>query len=183
MRIHHIALAAALSLAPALAPANVLYKSVDERGVVTFSDQPPPTGTRVLEERTLGANGTSVSAPMAPGSNAIVPASPNESLLALDPMVAKANTALDEAERALALARRGTGSSLEVMKLRQTRLSPEDDRALEAQKRNVKLARQALFDLLKERRVAFVRAAAEDGAPRYGELRPLSSRPPQLASR
>ena len=149
----HLVLALGLALLPAAAGANVLYKSVDANGVVMFSDTPPPDGSRILEERPL------------PSSNAVPPVSveygapvpgviPAEQMLDFDAAIASANAKVDEAERALAQARRDLSLTDVGLRLRPTRLANEDDRRLDSYRNNVKVARRHLIELLRERQLA-----------------------------
>ncbi|HYC38556.1 MAG TPA: DUF4124 domain-containing protein [Usitatibacter sp.] len=183
MQIRVLTIIVALACGPAAAQGNVLYKSVDAKGVITFSDVPPPATSRILEERALPSIGKgSVQASLHPPPEH----PPGPTFFDGDAALAKANARLDEAERALAEARRHAGSPLEAMRMQHTRLTPDVDARLEREKANVKVARQALLELMRERLAASVRVAqarAEDGSPIYGELRPLGSRPAQLASR
>jgi len=149
----HLALALGLALLPAAAAANVLYKSVDANGVVMFSDTPPPEGSRILEERPLPSFNAAPSATFeyempTPG---VIPA---EQMLDFDAAIASANAKVDEAERALAQARRELSLTDVGLRLRPTRLASEDDRRLDSYRNNVKIARRHLIELLRERQLA-----------------------------
>jgi uncharacterized protein DUF4124 len=143
----------ALAAASPMAPAAVLYKSVDANGVVMFSDTPPPDGARVLEERPLPSGPSS---PGAPVEYAQVPGLiPAEQMLDYDAVISRANAQVDQAESALALARREVGAADSFgLRLRATRLASEDDARLETYRNNVKVARRQLMELLRERRLA-----------------------------
>lgn len=148
------ALIAALLLAPAAAGAGVLYKSVDANGVVMFSDMPPPAGSRLVEERPLPGAPSTPAAPATYGAPmpGVVPA---EQMLDSDAAIASANARVDEAERALARARRELSLTRDApLQLRPTRLASDDDRRLEFNRNNVKVARRHLMELLRERRLA-----------------------------
>lgn len=150
----HLALALGLALHPAAAAASVLYKSVDANGVIMFSDIPPPEGSRILEERPLpslnSAQATAVEHGM-PLAGAI----PAEQMLDFDAAIAGANAKVDQAERALAQARRELSAATDGgLRLRATRLASEDDQRLESYRNNVKIARRHLMELLRERRLA-----------------------------
>lgn len=143
----------ALTVAAPMAPAAVLYKSVDANGVVMFSDMPPSDGARVLEERPLPGGSPGTGAPaedvQAPG---LIPA---EQMLDYDAVIARANAQVDQAERALALARRAAGAANAAdLRLSPTRLARDDDARLETYRNNVKIARRQLMELLRERRLA-----------------------------
>ena len=152
-----IAVFAALSL-PSVA-ADVLYKSVDANGTVMFSDMPPPQGSRILEERAVGQSSSPYSSG-APGTNA--PASALEEAFAqldYDAALAKANAAVDMAERALAQARGGGASRLEGLRLNvSTQAATANADHIEFCKRDLKIARQGLIDLLRSRQLASGRA-------------------------
>lgn len=149
----HLALALGLALLSSAAGANVLYKSVDANGVVMFSDMPPPEGSRLLEERPLPSP-HSVPASVQYGMP-MPGAVPAEQMLDFDAAIASANAKVDEAERALAQARRELSPATEGgVRLRPTRLASGDDQRLESYRNNVKVARRHLMELLRERRVA-----------------------------
>ncbi|MEO7743679.1 MAG: DUF4124 domain-containing protein [Usitatibacter sp.] len=148
-RIAATALALA-ALAPALSHPGVLYKYVDANGTITFSDT-PPSGARILEERPLGATSGTLQVTSGPISNAFVDA---EQMLGFDPEVARANASVDLAERELAAARRELCPLYEGVRLRPTRLSLDDDARLEPYRKNLKIARQQLAEILRDRRFA-----------------------------
>lgn len=142
-----------LVLLPAAADANVLYKSVDANGVVMFSDTPPPDGSRILEERPLPSSNAvpAVSVEYGAPVPGVIPA---EQMLDFDAAIASANAKVDEAERALAQARRDLSLTDVGLRLRPTRLANEDDRRLDSYRNNVKIARRHLIELLRERQLA-----------------------------
>jgi hypothetical protein len=154
-----------LALAPSAA-ANMLYKSVDANGTVMFSDVPPPAGARILEERALPSSGPAASvagAPYALDPNA--PAAGLEQVYGLidsDAALARANARVDQAERGLAMARKGAASRFEGLRLASTRNGEADSERIEFYKRDLKVARRELIDLIKQRQ----RASLEPGAPR-----------------
>ena len=150
----HLALALGLALLPSAAAANVLYKSVDANGVVMFSDVPPPEGSRLLEERPLPAI-NSAPVPAMQYGMAMPGPIPAEQMLDFDAAIASANAKVDDAERALAEARRELSPTTDSgLRLRPTRLASEDDRRLESYRNNVTIARRHLMELLRERRLA-----------------------------
>jgi hypothetical protein len=138
---HLVAILAVLG--STLADAGVLYKSVDANGRVTFSDTPPPQGAKILEQREIRGNGAVVAS--APTTAFAV--SPD-----FEADVQRANALVDQAERALALARRELWSPRDGLRLVSTRRTAEDDRRLAIAKKEVLLARQALLDVLRERK-------------------------------
>jgi hypothetical protein len=150
-----LVLAILLGFLPGAAATGVLYKSVDANGVIMFSDVPPPEGARILEERPLPSSHSpspglpvELAAPV-PG---VMPA---EQMLDFDAAIASANAKVDEAERALAQARRELSpASDRGMRLRPTRLASEDDQRLEPYRNAVKIARRHLVELLRERQLA-----------------------------
>lgn len=157
MRSLRLALAFLAAVPFAAANATVLYKSVDENGVVMFSDMPPPAGARILEERhIISSSGTPSFASPEPAS--IEPLL-NEPMLNSDAILARATASVDEAERALAEARRARGPILgPVRPIAQSAREPSiDDHRIEEQKRAVKVARQRLMEVLRDRRIALAR--------------------------
>jgi hypothetical protein len=152
MKIRLAATALALAaLAPTIAQPGVLYKSVDANGTITFSDT-PPSGARILEERQMGSSpGMPQVMSSSPIGNAFLNA---EQMLGLDPEVAHANANVDLAERELAAARRELAPLFEGARLRPTRLSLDDDARLEPYRKNLKIARQQLAEILRDRRMA-----------------------------
>jgi hypothetical protein len=167
MRIRTITalLFAALALP---AGANVLYKSVDANGTVMFSDVPPPSGARVLETRVIAASTYAAQDAGAFAHGAAAGMQPADleqvySLMDSDRALAEANARVDQAERGLAMARNGAASRFEGLRLVSTaRDSVADSERIEFYKRDLKLARRALVDLIRERQ----RAAMQPGAPR-----------------
>ena len=141
------------ALAPSFAHPGMLYKSVDANGVVIFSDT-PPAGARILEERPTSAVSSLSGEPQVPGAPATNVLLNAEQMLLLDPEVVHANGKVDLAERALAAARRELCPLYEGVRLRPTRLTMDDDARLEPYRRNLKVARQQLAELLRDRRIA-----------------------------
>lgn len=137
---------AALVLAFAAGPvaAATLYKSVGPDGTILFSDTPPPQGARLLEHRTMPGDAPPSLTPM---EEAFV-------WIEADADLARANTELDLAEHALALACRPAGSPREGLRLGGSRMTPADRARIEFYRRNVAAARQALLERLRERHLA-----------------------------
>lgn len=140
-----LVIAALLAAAPA--GAGMLYKSVSADGRVMFSDMPPADGARIVSQREIGPGGTIASA----ASRTLEAL---ENLLDADGAVARANSDVDMAEHALALARRELWSVRDGLRLKGTSRSLADEARLDFYKRNVLAARQALLELLRERRLA-----------------------------
>src|SRR6478609_2747575 len=98
MDLRPVLLVIAATLASGPAGAGMLYKSVSADGRIMFSDVPPADGARIVSQREIGANGTIANA-ASRTMEAI------ENLLDADGAVARANSDVDMAEHALALAR------------------------------------------------------------------------------
>jgi hypothetical protein len=128
------------------AGAGVLYKSIAANGTVTFSDTPPAAGAKLVEQREVRSSGAVAE------SNA----GPTMGVLAVDSdgELARASAQLDQAEHALAIARRDLWSPRDGLQLAMVRRSASDDARLATCKRDVVLARQALMQVLKERQAA-----------------------------
>jgi hypothetical protein len=138
-------LIAALLLTGIFVPAHagMLYKSIGPNGTVIFSDMPPGGDARIVEQRVIGT--TSNGSPVTIGA-----ASPLQ-LIDSDEAVQRANAQVDQAEHELALARRGTWSAHEGLRLVSTRPTMSDIERVEFYKRNLRSARQYLAELLRER--------------------------------
>jgi uncharacterized protein DUF4124 len=145
-----ILIAALLGTACALpAAADVLYKSVDANGTVMFSDTPPPDGARILEQRALPSTSPAPStAPMGTGLEQAY------GLLDADAALARANTRVDLAEHALALARNDSAARTGASRLASVRPSRADEGRIEFYKRDLKIARNELIELLRSRQLA-----------------------------
>ena len=150
----------ALALLPCAAQANVLYKSVDANGVVMFSDMPPPAGARIIEQREISrpaepsaTNGAVHALPYAGSPEPVL----REPMLNSDAILASANAKLDEAERALAEARRVRGPINGAVRLASANASSVDDARIEEHKKNVRMARQRLMEVLRDRQQMLAR--------------------------
>ena len=148
-------LGAALALP---AGANVLYKSVDERGMVTFSDTPPPASSRLIEERPIGS-------PVLQGpgyaSEAFEPTSGLEAafqMLDYDKALREANERVDLAEHALAQARANHAPTPRPGLNAVGGMPAADADRIEFHKRDLRMARIALAELLRSRQLASGRA-------------------------
>jgi len=142
-----LALAASMVATPAGATSGMLYKAVSPNGTVIFSDTPPSGDVTLVEERALSAPSGGMPIRSTPNSAGGDPTQ----ILDGDEAVARANEAVDMAEHALALARRGTWSPADGLKLQQTRLAPADIQRVEYYKTNLKTARTYLAELVRER--------------------------------
>lgn len=135
-----------LALLPATAAGAVLYKSIAPNGTVTFSDVPPAGNARLVEQRAI-PDGRGADA----GMPRVVGGSP-EALLDADGAIARANSQVDLAEHALALARRELWSPREGLRLASRRMTRADEERVDFYKKNLRIARQQLMELLRERR-------------------------------
>src|ERR1700752_1756196 len=146
------ALLAALAVEPATAA--VLYKSVSPEGSVTFSDMPPQKAQAV--ERIVMPDSSS----RASSGNPVIVAGPTreEEMRGSDEAVQRANEQGDLAEHALAMARRPLWSEPNVRAISMQRMSRADYDRLEFYKKNVRIARQQLADVLREKHKADAKA-------------------------
>lgn len=151
--------------------AAVLYKSVDTNGTIVFSDLPPDK-TREVQKLQIPAG--SAGPPRALLAQAQAPTS-EERLREMDAAVRRASAQVDLAEHALAEARRSIWSEPAPGKLTTARMTRADIDRIEFYKKDVKIARLALCELLQEKRRSAVREemTASAGAPIYG---PVTSR-------
>ena len=166
--------ASAALVTPALAA--VLYKSVDERGVVTFSDVPPPPGADA--KRLVMPEGPSgIPGPTRLADAALPEALTEERIRAEDEAVQRASLQVDMAEHALALARRPLWQPVDLMKLDGARLSRADSDRIAYYQKNLRVAKQQLADLLRSKRRAEAHTmTAEAGMPVYGPSSPIYRR-------
>lgn len=147
MRSAAVLLLASLLAAFPGARATMLYKSVDDRGGVTYSDVPPADGSRVVERRVVGAP--------ADGRLRVVdsPWGPFD----VDAALQAASQRLDLAERAFALARRGFWSVRDGLRLETRKRTAEDEARVRTLERDWLAARRELLDLRRERALAGLR--------------------------
>jgi hypothetical protein len=172
---------AALALAALALPAGaaVLYKSVDAKGVVQFSDLPPPPG---MDAKAIVVPETSAAVPGASreagayrdGGIVASGPTPEEQLRMGDEAVQRASAKVDLAEHALAIARRPLWEVADPMKLTEPRMTRADRDRIAYYSKDLKVAKQELADVLRARRKAEaqVTMTAEAGAPIYGPLGP-----------
>lgn len=139
--------AAVLASAIALpAASGVLYKSIDANGTIIFSDVPPPSDARFVEQRRIPDSGSS-GAPSAVGM-------PVYEFPEYDAALARANEQVDLAEHAFAISRQGLWSLRDGLRMAGARMTQADEARVEFFKKDVKIARQQLMDLLRERQMA-----------------------------
>ena len=167
---------AALSLATP-AGAAVLYKSVDDKGVVMFSDMPPAAG---VEAKRLVVPESSAAVPGALRSADATPVAPTtrvEQTYLGDEAVQRASLQVDLAEHALAVARRPMWEIADPMKLAGPRMTRGDRDRIDFYRRNLKVAQQQLADVLRQKRkLETATMTAEAGMPIYGPSSPIYRR-------
>jgi|SRR5688572_17135756 hypothetical protein len=153
MKCRSLALALLATTLGGPAGASVLYKSVDANGNVTFSDMPPPEGSRLVEQRAIGT---------VPAPTESTPNTPNApaagleeafQMLDYDKALAHANQRVDLAERALAQARAGHATTPRPG-MNHASISIADHERVDFYMRDLRAARQALMDLLRSRQLA-----------------------------
>src|SRR5689334_11481576 len=143
MRRSPLIAAILLALVPA-AHAATLYKSIGPNGTLMFSDMPPSGDATLLEQREIGSARPQDSAAAAPTDLS--------QLIDADAVVARASAQVDLAEHALAEARRGTWSPRDGIGVAPTKTTPRDLERIDYFQKGVKIARQQLLDVLRERR-------------------------------
>ncbi len=160
--------AAALTLLAFAMPAGAatLYRSVDPKGVIQFSDVPPPPG---VEAKTLMVPESSAAVPGASREANIVAAAPlaEEKLRSDDEAVLRASMQVDLAEHALAVARRPLWDVADPKRLGGPHRTRADGDRLDYYRKNLKVAQQQLADVLRTRRKAEMTMTAAAGAPIY----------------
>lgn len=138
IRLAALALLASLTV-PAMA--SVLYKSVGPNGVIQFSDIPPDKD-HVVERVIILDSNSSSGAP----DGALGPSS-EEKMREMDTGIQRANTLVDLAEHALAVARRPVWTEPDL-RIAPARMSLADIGRVEFYKKSVLAARQALMEVL-----------------------------------
>ena len=167
-----------IAIAAVSMPASpaVLYKSVDEKGVIQFSDLPPTPG---MDAKRLVVPESSSAVPGALRVPDVVASGPTteERIRANDAAVQNASLQVDMAEHALAVARRPLWDVADPMKLTGPRMSGADHDRLAYYRKNLKVAQQQLSDVLRQRRkVETATMTAEAGMPIYGPSSPIYRR-------
>ena len=175
--IRAVLIAIAVCAAALPAGAAVLYKSVDAKGVVTFSDLPPDRG---VDAKTILVPESASAVPGASRERETIAATQtrDEHLYAGDQAVLSASMQVDMAEHALAVARRPVWEIADPMKLWGPRLTGPDRERIDHYRKNLRIAQQQLADVLRSRRKAEVQQTmtAEAGAPIYGATSPIYRR-------
>ena len=156
--------------------AAVLYKTVDEKGVVMFTDLPPAPGadaTRILVPEASSAAPGAIRSADATAPDTLT----EERIRAGDEAVQRASLQVDLAEHALAVARRPLWEPVDVMKLDGGRRSRGDNDRIAYYQKNLRVAQQQLSDLLRTKRRAEAHTmTAEAGTPIYGPSSPVYRR-------
>ena len=176
--IARAALAVALAAFAAPAGAAVLYKTVDAKGVVMFSDLPPALGTEA--KRIVVAETSNSAVPGGLRTAEVVAAAPTaeEKIRMDDAAVQRASAQVDLAEHALAVARRSLWDT-DPLKLDGPKLTRADRERLEHYRKDLKIAQQQLSDLLRQKRkyeVQQTMTADASGLPIYGPSSPIYRR-------
>ena len=176
--IARAALAVALAAFAAPAGAAVLYKTVDAKGVVMFSDLPPALGTEA--KRIVVAETSNSAVPGGLRTGEVVAAAPTaeEKIRMDDAAVQRASAQVDLAEHALAVARRSLWDT-DPLKLDGPKLTRADRERLEHYRKDLKIAQQQLSDVLRQKRkyeVQQTMTADASGLPIYGPSSPIYRR-------
>lgn len=164
------------------AQAAVLYKTVDDKGVVMFSDLPPDS--RGVEAKKIIVPETSAAVPgamrLAEAPSDVIATGPTreEQIRFADEAVQKASLQVDLAEHALAVARRPLWEVADPMKLQGPKMTRADHDRLDFYRKNLRIAQQQLADLLRTKRKSAAEATmtAEAGMPIYGPSSPIYRR-------
>jgi hypothetical protein len=158
------------------AGAAVLYKTVDEKGVVMFSDLPPAPGADA-KRIAVAAESSAVPGTLRSADATAPEILTEERIRADDEAVQRASLQVDMAEHALAVARRSLWEPADLMKLEGPRMSRADNDRVGYYRKNLKVAQQQLSDLLRTKRRAEARTmTAEAGMPIYGPSSPIYRR-------
>ena len=177
--IARIAVAAAIASLALPCGAAVLYKTVDEKGVVMVSDLPPAQGVDA-KRIAVPESSSAVPGALRPTDTVIAGApTAEERIRSGDEAVQRASTQVDLAEHALAVARRPLWEMADPMKLTDAKLTRADRERLDYYRKNLKVAQQQLADVLRQQRKAEVQrtmTASADGMPLYGPSSPIVRR-------
>jgi hypothetical protein len=156
--------------------ATVLYKTVDEKGVVTFTDVAPAPGADA--KRLLVPDAASAAPGALRPADATAPETlTEERIRAGDEAVQRASLLVDLAEHALAVARRPLWDPAQLLKLEGPRMSRTDQERVSYYRKNLKVAQSQLSELLRTKRRAEAHTmTAEAGLPIYGPSSPTYRR-------
>ena len=177
-----IARAAAFATLAALAmPAGaaVLYKTIDAKGVVMFSDLPPAPGAEA--KRIVVAETSNSAVPGGVRTAEIIAGAPTpeEKIRMGDEAVQRASAQVDMAEHALAVARRPLWDAADPLKLDGPKLTRADRERLDHYRKDLKIAQQQLSDVLRQKRkyeAQQTMTADASGLPIYGPSSPIYRR-------
>jgi hypothetical protein len=176
MKLARVALLMACATFATSSGAAVLYKTVDEKGVIMFSDLPPTPGAdakRIVVPEASSAVPGAVHSADANAAQALT----EERIRSSDESVQRASLQIDMAEHALAVARRPLWDPSDLMKLDPPRMSAGDRDRLAYYRKDLKVAQSQLSDLLRTRRRAEANTmTAEAGMPIYGPSSPIYRR-------
>jgi uncharacterized protein DUF4124 len=153
--------AALLCLSCAPAGAAEIYKSMGPDGVVKFSNMPADQSGGDVRMPYAGVVG--------PGPPAALDPLNEETLRGRDSGIQRANAQLDQAERALAVARRPVWSVRAAGHLAVPRMARADSERIDFYKKEVVAAQRMLFNLLMQKR-----RAAASGELTAGYQAPLA---------
>ena len=150
MKMRIVALAV-LAVAALPCGAAVLYKTVDEKGVVMFSDLPPDRG---VASRTVVVPETSSAVPgnVKEAGTVLAEHTPEEQMRLSDDAVQRASLQVDMAEHALAVARRPVWTQPDIMALQGPKMTRTDRERIDFYRKNLRVAQQHLADLLRQKR-------------------------------
>ena len=144
------ALIAALTAFALPASAAVLYKAVDEKGVVMFSDLPPPQGVEA-KRVSVPESSSAVPGAVRPTDTIVAGTPTTEERIRLgDEAVQRASAQVDLAEHALAVARASIVEE-DPLSLGGRNLTRADRQQLEFYKKDVAAARRNLMRILHQR--------------------------------
>jgi hypothetical protein len=176
--IARAALLATLAAFALPAGAAVLYKTVDAKGVVMFSDLPPAPGAEA--KRIVVAETSNSAVPGGVRTAEVIAGAPTaeEKIRMGDEAVQHASAQVDMAEHALAVARRSLWDT-DLLKLEGPKLTRADRERLDHYRKDLKIAQQQLSDVLRQKRryeAQQTMTADASGLPIYGPSSPIYRR-------
>lgn len=146
-----VLLVALFALAALPCGATVLYKTVDEKGVVMFSDLPPERGVEA-KRIVVPESSSAVPGNVKEAVTVIAERTPEEQMRLSDDAVQRASLQVDMAEHALAVARRPVWTPADIMALQGPKMTRGDRERIEFYKKSLRVAQQQLADLLRQKR-------------------------------
>ena len=176
--IRRAAILATLAAFALPAGATVLYKTVDAKGVVMFSDLPPAPNADA--KRIVVAETSNSAVPGGVRTAEVIAGAPTaeEKIRMGDEAVQHASLQVDMAEHALAVARRSLWDT-DLLKLDGPKLTRADRERIEHYRKDLKIAQQQLSDLLRQKRkyeAQQTMTADASGLPIYGPSSPIYRR-------